>query len=416
MKYVLIGYGGRGTLYSELLGKEKDAQLIAVCDIDRNKLLAAQKKFGLTDEQLFESEEEFFAQGKLADICFVCTQDQMHCRHALKALDCGYDLVLEKPIATTLDDCMAILNKSKELGRKVFVCHVLRYAPFFVRAKDELRTGRYGRVSTITIEENVSYWHYAHSYVRGNWRNSEMSSPMIIAKCCHDLDLFQFFMEEPCKAVSSMGGLSYYTRKNAPENSAERCCVCPCKKDCAYNAERFYIEERAAKGNFKWPVDIVAFDKKMDTLVAALQNGPYGRCVYKCDNNVVDHQVVDLLYQSGATAHLTMTAFSKECFRRLHIHGEKGEIFGDMIENKLHCNIYGGESRVIDLNGAVDTSYGHGGGDILLMQNVLDHYRNGRAMDISTIEDSFASHVIGFAAERSRLAEGERIYLGEKND
>ena len=154
----------------------------------------------------------------------------------------------------------------------------------------------------------------------------------------------------------------------------------------------------------------------MDTLVAALQNGPYGRCVYKCDNNVVDHQVVDLLYQSGATAHLTMTAFSKECFRRLHIHGEKGEIFGDMIENKLHCNIYGGESRVIDLNGAVDTSYGHGGGDILLMQNVLDHYRNGRAMDISTIEDSFASHVIGFAAERSRLAEGERIYLGEKND
>lgn len=411
MNYVMIGYGGRGTLYSELLSKEKDARLIAVCDSDEDKLRAAQVKFRLEQDRLFLSEDEFFAKGKLADICFVCTQDRLHCRHALKALDAGYDLVLEKPIATTLEDCMAILNKSKRLKRKVFVCHVLRYAPFFARAKEELDDGRYGKISTILIEENVSYWHYAHSYVRGNWRNSDTSSPMIIAKCCHDLDLFQYFIGEKCTAVSSMGGLSYFTRKNAPENSADRCCVCPCKNDCAYNAERFYIEERAAKGNFKWPVDIVAFDKKMDTLVAALQNGPYGRCVYKCDNNVVDHQVVDLLYEGGATAHLTMTAFSKDCFRRMHIHGEKGEIFGDMLENKLYCNIYGKESKVIDLNGAVDTSYGHGGGDILLMQNILEHYRSGKAMDVSTIEDSFASHVIGFAAERSRLHGGEKTDL-----
>lgn len=411
MNYVMIGYGGRGTLYSELLSKEKDAHLIAVCDTDEGKLRAAQSKYGLSQDRLFLSEDEFFAKGKLADICFVCTQDRLHCRHALKALDAGYDLVLEKPIATTLEDCMAILNKSKRLKRKVFVCHVLRYAPFFARAKEELDDGRYGKISTILIEENVSYWHYAHSYVRGNWRNSDTSSPMIIAKCCHDLDLFQYFIGEKCTAVSSMGGLSYFTRKNAPENSADRCCVCPCKNDCAYNAERFYIEERAAKGNFKWPVDIVAFDKKIDTLVAALQNGPYGRCVYKCDNNVVDHQVVDLLYEGGATAHLTMTAFSKDCFRRMHIHGEKGEIFGDMLENKLYCNIYGKESKVIDLNGAVDTSYGHGGGDILLMQNILEHYRSGKAMDVSTIEDSFASHVIGFAAERSRLHGGEKTDL-----
>ncbi len=411
MNYVMIGYGGRGTLYSELLSKEKDAHLIAVCDTDEGKLRAAQSKYGLSQDRLFLSEDEFFAKGKLADICFVCTQDRLHCRHALKALDAGYDLVLEKPIATTLEDCMAILNKSKRLKRKVFVCHVLRYAPFLARAKEELDDGRYGKISTILIEENVSYWHYAHSYVRGNWRNSDTSSPMIIAKCCHDLDLFQYFIGEKCTAVSSMGGLSYFTRKNAPENSADRCCVCPCKNDCAYNAERFYIEEHAAKGNFKWPVDIVAFDKKMDTLVAALQNGPYGRCVYKCDNNVVDHQVVDLLYEGGATAHLTMTAFSKDCFRRMHIHGEKGEIFGDMLENKLYCNIYGKESKVIDLNGAVDTSYGHGGGDILLMQNILEHYRGGKAMDVSTIEDSFASHVIGFAAERSRLHGGEKTDL-----
>ena len=411
MNYVMIGYGGRGTLYSELLSKEKDAHLIAVCDTDEGKLRAAQSKYGLSQDRLFLSEDEFFAKGKLADICFVCTQDRLHCRHALKALDAGYDLVLEKPIATTLEDCMAILNKSKRLKRKVFVCHVLRYAPFFARAKEELDDGRYGKISTILIEENVSYWHYAHSYVRGNWRNSDTSSPMIIAKCCHDLDLFQYFIGEKCTAVSSMGGLSYFTRKNAPESSADRCCVCPCKNDCVYNAERFYIKERAAKGNFKWPVDIVAFDKKMDTLVAALQNGPYGRCVYKCDNNVVDHQVVDLLYEGGATAHLTMTAFSKDCFRRMHIHGEKGEIFGDMLENKLYCNIYGKESKVIDLNGAVDTSYGHGGGDILLMQNILEHYRSGKAMDVSTIEDSFASHVIGFAAERSRLHGGEKTDL-----
>ena len=224
MRVAIIGYGGRGMLYAEIL-KEKGVEISAVCDVDKAKLALAQKRLELADGALYAEEETFFRKGKLADLLIVSTQDQLHLRHAVKGLDLGYDLLLEKPIAASQEECETILNKAQKLDRRVFVCHVLRYAPFFSEIKRRLSSGKYGKVVTIAMTENVAYWHQAHSYVRGNWRNDKISTPMILAKCCHDLDLIVWFMNDRCGAVSSFGKLSYFVPDNAPKDAAERCLI-----------------------------------------------------------------------------------------------------------------------------------------------------------------------------------------------
>ena len=247
MKVAIIGYGGRGRLYSDIIKNEGIAEIVAICDCDNEKLLLAKKERALKDDALFLSEEEFFGNGKMADILFVCTQDELHFRHAIKGLEAGYDLLLEKPIACSAEECKAIENKAKELKRNIFVCHVLRYAPFFKEIKKQLDGGKFGRAISLSITENVAYWHQAHSYVRGNWNNDNYSTPMIIAKCCHDLDIISWFMDDTCKRVSSFGSLSVYKRENAPEGSADYCLDCQLKNDCVYSAEKIYIKDKGLK-------------------------------------------------------------------------------------------------------------------------------------------------------------------------
>lgn len=416
MNYVIIGYGGRGEVYSRILKNNKKANLIAVCDTDKNKLSLVQQNFGLSPNNLFLDEDEFFSKGKLADIAFICTQDKLHHRHAIKALNAGYDLLLEKPIATDLESCKDILEVSKKLGRKIFVCHVLRYSPFFNIIKKELDTKKYGKIVTINITENVGYKHQAHSYVRGNWGNTKKSSPMIIAKCCHDLDLLQFFIGSPCVSVSSMGSLSHFTLNNAPIGCADRCFECKYFDTCKYSVNNCYID--LAKNGIKkdgiipWPADIVSgFNNDINVLIEKLKNGPYGRCVYKCDNDAVDHQVVNLEFKEGQTAHLTMTAFSEYCYREIHVHCDNGEIYGNMHDNILYCNVFNGEQKQIDTSVIDDTAYGHGGGDKILLDDVLSYYDGNSNLNLTTIELSFASHIIGFNAELSRLSGGKLIKI-----
>lgn len=263
----------------------------------------------------------------------------------------------------------------------------------------------------MSLNEYVSYWHQAHSFVRGKWAVAENSNPMIIAKCCHDLDIISWLTASECKAVSSMGSLSHYKKENAPANSGERCLDCPCKDSCAYDAERFYIKERAEKGNLDWPVNVLCTEPTVEKLYEALRTGPYGRCVYKCGNNVVDHQIVNMEFAGGVTAHLTMTAFSKECYRSIHVNCEKGEIYGNMIENKLYCNVYGKSSKIIDIENISDSTAGHGGGDDMLVTDIIYAYSGKPSFGLTSIENSMQSHKIGFAAEKSRLCGGEKINL-----
>ena len=407
MRFCVIGYGSRGSAYTENFYKFDGCELTAVCDIKKDRLSLAAQRCGVKDANLYDNETDFFAAGKLADLCVVSTPDAAHARHAIAAMKTGYDLLLEKPIAVTQKDCDAIYRAARKLNRKVFVCHVLRYSPFFAVIKEELRRGDYGHISTINITENVAYWHQAHSYVRGNWHNSAQSSPMILAKCCHDLDMIAWLVESPCSCVSSMGSLKYFIKENAPENCAERCLDCPIANDCAYNAVKIYDTDRFALGVTDWPVNVLCDPPTREGIYEALRHSPYGKCVFRCDNDVVDHQVVNLEFEDGATAHLTMTAFSQDGYRELHIHGEKGEIFGNMLDNKLYCNIYGKSDKVIDVAANPDLGFGHGGGDFLLVKDIVSYYNGDPIKGLTEIGLSMQSHRIAFAAERSRLHHGQ---------
>lgn len=411
MKAAIIGYGGRGRLYADLW-KKKGIEIAAICDTDRKKLDLAKEELSLDESRCFESEEAFFSRGKLCELLAVCTQDELHEKHAIEGLEAGYDLLLEKPIACSLEECECILQAARKAKRQIFVCHVLRYAPFFAEIKRQLDSGKFGKVVTATLTENVGYWHQAHSFVRGSWRNDASSNPMIVAKCCHDVDILSWFFGEKCAAVSSFGSLSVFNEAHAPEGSAERCVDCKYVETCPYSCFKFYVEDRAKHGMLAWPCDIVVNQPTVEKLRDALSgDSPYGRCVYRCDNNVVDHQVVNMAFEHGGTAHLTMTAFSAECFREIHLHCEKGEIFGDNRSEKITCNVFGGESYECDTSVSGDTAYGHGGGDKVMLDRIADYY-DGRVSGVETsIENSMQSHIIGFQAENSRKNGGKTIQL-----
>ena len=405
MKYAVLGYGGRGNVYTQCLLNDKRAKLVAVCDKKQIRLDFAQKVTGINKEDCYLSDYEFFSKGKLADLLIVSTQDADHYRHALTALEIGYDLLLEKPIADSYERCVDIYKLAKKLSRKVFVCHVLRYAPFFQFIKEQLSSGKYGKVSTINLTENVAYWHQSHSYVRGNWAKTESSTPMILAKCCHDLDIISWYMDgDKCKSVSSFGSLDYFTPQNAPKGSAEYCFECAARNDCPYDSYTVYKQRAGWLSNVDW----IEEGGGSEALKAAVKNKacPYNRCVFKCDSTAVDHQVVNMLFDSGATAHLTMTAFSGECYREIHVHCTKGDMYGSMHDNQITCHIYGKDKEIVDIQKLSDGNYGHGGGDARLINDIIETYEGGVAKGLTTIENSLSSHNIGYAAERSRLSGG----------
>lgn len=412
MKVALIGFGSRGSTYVEEFAK-LGCEIAAVCEKNTDKLKRAAKLYGLSESGMFTDERAFFNAGIKADLCIVATQDSQHIGHAKQALSAGYDILLEKPIATTIEDCREIYRLSESLKKRVFVCHVLRYAPFFRIIKDELETGKYGKVATVNLTENVAYWHQAHSYVRGNWRKKETASPMIVAKCCHDLDILCWLIGGKCESVSSMGSLNYFTPANAPKNSAERCLDCDARAECEYDAYKIYMENDGTgikKGNKYWPCAVLADDPTEESVYKAIQEGAYGRCVFRCDNDVVDHQVVNMNFEGNITAHLTMTAFSKDCYREIHVHCERGEIYGNMMSNILTCNLFGKDSVEINVNRQFDSGFGgHGGGDARMVSDIFDFYNKKNSQLLTTVEKSMQSHLIGFTAEESRINGGRLI-------
>jgi len=418
VRIAIAGVGSRGkNAYGlELLNMKDRAKVVAVADIDPERLALAGDAHGVPDEMRFPSAEAMLAMPRLADAMLVCTQDRQHVPHAVAALKKGYDVMMEKPISPKLEDLQEITKVARENGRRVVVCHVLRYTPFFQTIKKTIDSGVLGEIVSIQALENVRYWHQAHSFVRGNWRREEDTSPMILAKCCHDLDYLVWLCGKKCERVSSYGSLMYFKESNAPEGAALRCTQgCKAKESCPYDAEKIYLTNKDTGilcGNVEWPIDVLAENPTEEKIRHAIETGPYGRCVFHCDNDVVDHQIVNMQMEGGASLSLTMSAFTSIGGRTIKVMGTLGDLWGDMHENRIRIGVFGKEPQVIDLGKEEKDFAGHGGGDRLLMEQFVD-LMQGKEPDgtITTLETSVESHLVALAAEKSRLENGESIEI-----
>ena len=395
---VILGAGSRGSAYAGFAAAyPEQLRIIALAEprADRRELLA--DSLNIPQSCRYASWQELLAQPKMADCAFVCTMDDDHTAPAVRAMELGYHLLLEKPMSTTEAECRLIADTARQTGRTLAVCHVLRYTPFYMTLKQLIDQGAVGKVTAINQIENVGYWHQAHSFVRGNWRNSRETSPMILQKSCHDMDILLWLMGKNCRRVHSFGSLGHFTPDNAPAGAPERCLDgCPHGDTCPYYAPRLYMD----MSRTGWPVDVISTDLSEAGRRRALEEGPYGRCVYRCDNDVVDRQVVNLEFEDGAVATFTMTAFSADFSRQLKIFGTAGQITADMGTGQIVLHRFGEEKQSIPLDGGTERS-GHGGGDYGILRDLLHILRHGGESRTSA-DVSLQSHLICFAAERSR--------------
>jgi predicted dehydrogenase len=410
----VAGCGSRGQdTYSRILaGMPEKAKIVAAADIDPEKLAGMRKLAGIGESACYASAEDMLKQPKLADIMLICTPDRCHYAEARAALLKDYDLLLEKPISPSAEECAELRDLALQRGRRVAVCHVLRYTAFYQKIKELLDSGAIGDVVNIQALEQVCYWHQAHSFVRGNWRNKELSSCMILQKCCHDMDILLWLTGKHCRRVSSFGSLSLFRADKAPAGSGERCVDCAAAETCPYNAVKFYLDSFRKSGD-AWPQNVVAFAPTEEKILAALRTGPYGRCAYRCDNNVVDHQVGNLELEDGATVKFTMTAFPAHGGRVIRAGGTMGEIYGDTKENIIKVMRYGQPDEIIDVRTLTDDFSGHGGGDVRLVREFVDYVRGeiGVSPTLTSIDRSVESHLVALAAEESRLNGGSVIEL-----
>ena len=413
----IVGLGARGFVYADIMKQLSDQiEIVACADINPlcRKLFCEQ--FNISPENCYESDEALLAQGKLADLMVVATQDRQHAGIAIAAMKLGYDILCEKPVSPFADECLAVEQTAQETGRRVIVCHVLRYSLFFLTIKHIIESGEIGEVVALEMTEKVGYWHQAHSYVRGNWRSSIESSPMILAKSCHDMDLILWLTNKHCISVNSIGNLKHFKRSNAPAGASEHCTVnCPEYETCPYSVEKSYLRKAREEHYFLWPTSVVTHLGTLEDLQNQLAEGPYGRCVYHCDNDVVDHQHVNLLLEDDVTASFTMSAFTSGTGRRIHVMGTKGDIIGELNEAKVVVTKFGSESVTLDTTIKEFEQYGHGGGDLGVVKETIA-VLNGNEKNtysITSIENSIESHLTALAAEESRLHGGDTVRLDD---
>jgi len=398
IKAILIGAGGRGIgAYGEYaIRNPQDIKFIGVADPDIERRLYFSMRHSIPVEGQFSSYEEILKLPQFADACFICTQDTMHVEPARLALEKGYDVFLEKPMAVHPEDCVLLESIAKREKRKLMIGHVLRYTPFFAKLKELVESGKVGKIMTIQHNENVAYWHQAHRYVRGNWRNEAKSSPMILAKSCHDMDILYWLADATPKKVSSFGKLSHFTSAEAPIGAPQYCMDgCPKENECPYFAPKLYLN---GPDWLRLPVSNQMTD---EAVLKALKKGPYGRCVYHCDNDVVDHQVVIIEFENEMTAAFTMTGFTHEITRTIKIMGTKGEIRGHMDKQEIEVYTFGNDiPESIHLE---SPDYGHNGGDYGIMKAFVRLIETGDNTSVTSDEASVMSHLLAFAAEKSRI-------------
>jgi len=415
---VLIGAGNRGySAYGPYaLAHPDEIRFTAVVEPHDGRRRRFAEAHGIPRERQFHTWEDLYAQGQIAQALVNCTLDRMHLDSTLPALELGYDVLLEKPMANTLEGNVRLVQTAEQRGRLLMICHVLRYTAFFSTLHDIIASGRLGDVITVEHRENVVYWHMAHSFVRGNWRNSQIESPMILAKCCHDMDILYWNLG-PVTRLNSFGSLIHYQAENAPPDATERCTDdCPVADECPWYAPRLYLRDDDYTG---WPVSVISEDTSLEARRRALEAGPYGRCVYHCDNDVVDHQTVNVEFESGATGVLFMHGHSHEEGRTMRYDGTRATLRGkfaygsgdDAIE--IHNHLTGRVER-IDPQARADqhtAAAGHGGGDAGVMAAFVRALRDpGTAL--TTARESLESHLMAFAAEKARVS-GDIVSMDE---
>jgi predicted dehydrogenase len=406
---VVLGYGGRGGYYGWMATQfPNEWQITGVAEPIDYRREAATKRHNLPQDRVFTTWEHVFERPKFADAVVVSTQDAMHTKPALRAIEMGYDVLLEKPIAQSWKECQAIMRAAEKHGRIVAVCHVLRYAPYFMMMREIIRSGMIGEVVSIQHFEPVQHLHFSHSYCRGPWRNKKESNPIILAKSCHDLDILNFIVEKKVVRVSANGGLHFFQAKNAPAGAPKHCMDgCPVQSTCSYYAPDVYVH----KG--KWDTHhIVTRDRSKESILKELQKGQYGRCVYHCDNDVCDHMITLLDYKGGATASLHVEAMFGHHGRRTRVFASKGHIDGDM--NQMEVFDFQRERALKWNTSMAGTDLGgHGGGDTRL---VRDFCQAVSARDpgklTSNLANSMESHLAGFLAEESRVKGGQPRRVG----
>lgn len=415
-KVILIGAGDRGTAYTNIMAEMPEKyEVIGVADPIRERREYIAEKHNIPKENIYNSWEEILDREKFADIAVIATMDRMHIQPAIAAMENKYDILLEKPVSPTPEECAILTKKAQEHGVKVIVCHVLRYTDFFRKMKECIDSGMVGDVISIEHTEAVGNVHQSHSFVRGNWGNSDESSFMLLQKSCHDLDILQWMLGKECKKIQSFGALTHFKRENAPEGSPEYCTDgCPHADTCYYNAIKLYYDDK----DNKWLRTTVAKkDSPTDEeVLEGLKNSQYGKCVYKCNNNVVDHQTVNMLFEDDITVTFTMCAFNKGG-RTIHIMGTKGEIMAAAKADTFEYYDFATcESKTMDISQKVlgdSIVTGHGGGDEGIINALYDYITDKIGKEeVSEIGISAKNHMLVFAAEEARLS-GEVIDVEE---
>lgn len=417
---IIVGAGHRSFVYSELAKTNPDMlKIVGVADPNPIRRKKAMDYFGFSEDMCFESAEELAKKGKLADTVINGTMDEQHLETAVPLLNAGYDMLLEKPFAPNEEEMWQIVDCAKKNNSKVMICHVLRYTPFYYAIKERIVNGEIGDIINIQTTEHVSYHHLSTSYIRGKWANSDKChTSMLLAKCCHDLDIIMWMMSETKpKQISSYGGKFQFKPENAPKEAGTICMKdCPLVDTCVYSTKRLYIDHPDRWAFYVW--DALEGKKNVtieDKIALMKSDSPYARCIYKCDNNVVDHQSVLINFESGATGTHNMVGGSAEPRREIHIIGTKGEIFGNFEESKFtvlkidpspeahheECDV---EEVDLKVTGDMVGAYGgHGGGDERLAADFVKFIRGEKpSLACTSIFDSVAGHLSVYLADKSR--------------
>ncbi|MFP3895326.1 MAG: Gfo/Idh/MocA family protein [Anaerolineales bacterium] len=398
VEMALLGAGNRGTFaYGRYARRNPHrARFVAVAEPDKGRRERFAREHGIAEERRFASWQELMEQPQMAEALINATMDRMHCDSTLAALEAGYHVLLEKPMATTAKGCVAMVKAAIDAGRILQVCHVLRYTRFWRTLYDIVTSGELGRIISVDHRENVAYWHMAHSYVRGNWRRADNSSPMILAKCCHDMDILYWVLGQKVQSLSSFGRLTAFRPEHAPEGAPARCTDgCPAQDACPYYAPRIYLQDTG------WPANVISLDQSVGARLQALREGPYGRCVYHCDNDVVDHQVVNMELEDGTTITFTMHGHSHNNVRTTRYDGTLGTLRATGTSDEIAVYDHLTEGEKIVRPGEAEG--GHGGGDTGVMNAFVTALRDPVYSAPTSARESLESHLMAFAAERARL-------------
>lgn len=405
---IVIGAGQRGRTYSNFaLDFPNRLKIVGVAEPQNFRRECLAKTHNIPSKFVFKDWEKVFQVDRFADVVVIATPDHLHRAPALEAANKGYHILLEKPMDVTEDGCRAIVEACEKNSVFLCVCHVLRYTPTVKMAKKLISEGAIGKVVSIQHLEPVGFYHYAHSFVRGNWGRKDQSSFSLLTKSCHDIDLIHFWMgDSKCIQVSSFGSLSHFTKESQPEGASSRCVDCQVEKTCPYSAIKIYLEPTISG----YPSSFVhALCEKPDvaSVTNAIRDGPYGRCVYECDNDVVSNQVVNMLFDKGQTASFSMVAFTEKlCVRKTQIFGTHGEL---SFEGSGPVRRFDFLTRTATLHHVSSPSVktrliGHSGADFFLMDSFVEAIaKNDPSVILSGPQETLASHVLTFAAERSRV-------------